>query len=230
MPQRKQKRKAQAKEENAAAAGAICENVEAKTEENERLCKETWRATVWWQRMKIMDGIVEVPFSPFETKMKAHRVQQRPCRTWHERRHKKKWEFSRCGKWRTSWSRHSGWEADNEETAEEAGGRHRARPVVRTVNEENDFSKFHKECREQYGWRHGKKSNTIKKKWKLIHRNRVRCCRGDCQDARWRTSRTKHSESGNRSFPRRWSSRSVPTLDHWGRFYRVTCQQQHERS
>ena len=32
-------RKAQAKEENAAAAGAICENAEAKAEEDEIMCK-----------------------------------------------------------------------------------------------------------------------------------------------------------------------------------------------
>ena len=32
-------RKAQAKEENAAAAGAICENAEAKTKEVKRMCK-----------------------------------------------------------------------------------------------------------------------------------------------------------------------------------------------
>ena len=34
-------------------------------------------------------------------------------------------------------------DADNVETAREAGGRHRGRPVLRTVNEEDDFTKFH---------------------------------------------------------------------------------------
>ena len=32
---------------------------------------------------------------------------------------------------------------DNVETAEEAGGRHRGRLALRTVNEEDDFTKFH---------------------------------------------------------------------------------------
>ena len=34
-------------------------------------------------------------------------------------------------------------DVDNVETAKEAGGRHRGRPVLRTVNEEDDFTKFH---------------------------------------------------------------------------------------
>ena len=34
-------------------------------------------------------------------------------------------------------------DADNVETAKEAGGRHRGRPVLRTVNEEDDFTEFH---------------------------------------------------------------------------------------
>ena len=34
-------------------------------------------------------------------------------------------------------------DSDNVETAKEAGGRHRGRPVLRTVNEEDDFTKFH---------------------------------------------------------------------------------------
>ena len=34
-------------------------------------------------------------------------------------------------------------DADNVETAKEAGGRHRGRPVLRIVNEEDDFTKFH---------------------------------------------------------------------------------------
>ena len=34
-------------------------------------------------------------------------------------------------------------DADKVETAREAGGRHRVRPVLRTVNEEDDFAKFH---------------------------------------------------------------------------------------
>ena len=34
-------------------------------------------------------------------------------------------------------------DADNVETAKEAGGRHRGRLVLRTVNEEDDFTDFH---------------------------------------------------------------------------------------
>ena len=34
-------------------------------------------------------------------------------------------------------------DADNVETAKEAGGRHRGRPVLRTENEEDDFTEFH---------------------------------------------------------------------------------------
>ena len=34
-------------------------------------------------------------------------------------------------------------DADNVETAKEAGGRHRGRPVLRTVNEDDDFIVFH---------------------------------------------------------------------------------------
>ena len=34
-------------------------------------------------------------------------------------------------------------DTDNVETAKEVGGRHRGRPELRTVNEEDDFTKFH---------------------------------------------------------------------------------------
>ena len=34
-------------------------------------------------------------------------------------------------------------DADNVETAREAGGRHRGRSVLRIVNEEDDSTKFH---------------------------------------------------------------------------------------
>ena len=34
-------------------------------------------------------------------------------------------------------------DADNVETAKDAGERHRGRPVLRTVNEEDDFTEFH---------------------------------------------------------------------------------------
>ena len=61
-------------------------------------------------------------------------------------------------------------DADNVETAEEAGGRHRGRPVLRTVNEEDDFTKFH--------------NDHVEVNTKLIHRNHVGCRRGDCKDAR----------------------------------------------
>ena len=40
-------------------------------------------------------------------------------------------------------------DAENVETAKEAGGRHRGRPVLRTVNEDDDFIVFHNDLVEQ---------------------------------------------------------------------------------
>ena len=40
-------------------------------------------------------------------------------------------------------------DADNVETANEAGGRHRGRPILRTVNEGDDFTEFDNDLVEQ---------------------------------------------------------------------------------
>ena len=69
-------RKAQAKEENAAAAGAICENAEAKAEDDERLCKGNMKS----------DSVVTVASWTCHSlrckrRRRAHQVQQRSCQT-----------------------------------------------------------------------------------------------------------------------------------------------------
>ena len=91
--------KAQAKKENAAAAGADCENAEAETEEVERMCTGD----------TMSDSVV---------------------------------------------------------TANEAGGWHRGRLVLRTVNEDDDFIVFHNDLVEHDkndGLDENKKSTGIKR-------------------------------------------------------------------
>ena len=67
-------------------------------------------------------------------------------------------------------------DADNVETATEAGGRHRGCPVLRTVNEDDDFIVFHNDLVEH---------DTISRNQKELkahpHPNRVVCHRGDCR-------------------------------------------------
>ena len=61
-------RRAQAKENDAAAAGTICENAEAKTEEVERMCK----GNIMSDSVVTANGM---------RRRKSHRVQRRPCQT-----------------------------------------------------------------------------------------------------------------------------------------------------
>ena len=226
---------AQAKEKKAAAAaGAICENAEAKTEEVERMCKGnimsdsvvTANETGGWHRGRtiLSTASEDEDHIAFNNDHIKHDMNDDP------KENEKSAEVT--GEEHLDQGTVND-DADNVETAKEVGGRRRGRPVLRTVNEEDDFTVFHNDHVEHNtddGMDENKKSSTIKKKWKLIHRNHVDCRRGDCKGVRWWTFRSKHKKSGNRSHPGWWSPRSVPTLGRWGRFYRVTCQQQHERS
>ena len=101
------------------------------------------------------------------------------------------------------------------ETAKEAGGRHRGRPVFRTVNEEDDFTKFHTDLVEhdtvdgmegnQAQSRRSESSST-----ETMSDVAVTTARMSGEEH----SDRKHSRSVNRSSPGRWSSRSFPTLGH----------------
>ena len=127
-------RKAQGKEKNAAAAGAICENAKAKAEEDERMCKGnimsdsvvTANETDGWHRGR---AIVSAPSEDedhieFNNDHVKHDMNEDP----------KESEDSADA---------TNDDADNLETEKEAGGRHRGRLVLRTANEEDDFTEFH---------------------------------------------------------------------------------------
>ena len=95
-------------------------------------------------------------------------------------------------------------DADNVETAKEAGGRHRGRLVLRTVDEEDDFTEFHNDLfehntddgmeRNQAQSRRSESSSTKTTSVVAVATARTS---GDEHSDR------KHSKSGNRSYPGR---------------------------
>ena len=126
------------KENNAAAAGAICENAEAKTEEAERMCKGN-----------IMSDSV---------------VTANETGGWH--RGRTKLSTSSEDEDHIAFNAVND-DADNVETAKVVGGRRRGRPVLRRVTEEDDFTVFHNDLVKHNtddGMEQNKKSSTIKEK------------------------------------------------------------------
>ena len=132
-------RKAQAKENNAAAAGAICENAEAKSEEVERMCQDimsdsvvTANETGGWHRVRsILSTASEdedhIAFNNDHIKHDMNENEKSAGVTGEEHLDRDTVND----------------DADNVETAKEVGGRRRGRLVLRIVNEENDFTVFH---------------------------------------------------------------------------------------
>ena len=145
------------KAQNAAAAGAICENAKAKAEEDERMCKGnimsdsvvTANETDGWHRGR---AIVSAPSEDedhieFNNDHVKHDMNEDP----------KESENSADA---------TNDDADNVETEKEAGGRHRGSLVLRPHSERR--RRFHRvpqrSCRARHERRHGKKSSTIKQK------------------------------------------------------------------
>ena len=137
-------RKAQAKEKNAAAAGAICDNAEAKTEEVERMCKGnimsdsvvTANETGGWHRGRaiLSAACKDEDHIAFNNDHVKHDMNDDP------KENENTTEVT--GEEHLDQDTVND-DADSVETAKEAGGRHRGRPVLRTVNEEDDFTEFH---------------------------------------------------------------------------------------
>ena len=137
MPQRKQTvKQGKHKRKNAAAAVAICENAEAKAEKDERMCKGniksdsvvTANENDGWHRGRAFlsaanDDEEHIEFNNDHVK---HDMTEDP----------KESENSADAAGEEHLDRDTvNDDADNVETAREAGGRHRGRPVLRIVNE-----------------------------------------------------------------------------------------------
>ena len=147
MPQRKQKvkqgkhkRKRKTQQQQQEQFAKMLKRKQKKTKD---CAKETWRATVWWQRMKMMDGIVDVPLSPLQTKTKStlNSTTIMSSMTW-TKTQKSENSADAAGE------EHLDRDTVNDdavivETAREVGRRHRGRLVLRIVKEEDDFTKFH---------------------------------------------------------------------------------------
>ena len=196
-------RKAQAKEKNAAAAGTICENAEAKKEEVERMCKGnimsesvvTANETDGWHRGRaILSAASEdgdhIEFNNDHVKGD---MTERKC------------ELSRSDRWRTSWSKHS-------ERRLLTTWRRQKKLVGGIVdvlysaqwNEEDDFTRVpQRSCRAQYRRRHGKETKHSQEGSESSSTETTSAV----AMATARMSGDEHSD-----------------------FHRVTCQQQHERS
>ena len=92
--------------------------------------------------MKMMDGIVDVPFSPLQTKTKSTSSSTTTMSNIHERRPEKR-EHSADAAGEEHLDRDTvNDDADNVETAREAVGGI-VDVVLRIVNEEDDSTKFH---------------------------------------------------------------------------------------
>ena len=75
-------------------------------------------------------------------------------------------------------------DADNVEKAEEAGGRHRGRPVLRTINEEDDFTEFHNDLVE-HNTDDGMEGNQAQSRRSASSSTETTSARrGDCKDVR----------------------------------------------
>ena len=207
-------RKAQAKEKTAAAAGAICENAEAKTQEVEIMCKGnimsdsvvTANETDGWHRGRaILSAASEdEDHIAFNNDHVKHDMNDDP----------KESENSAEATGEEHLDRDTvNDDADNVETAIEAGGRHRGRLVLRTVNEEDDFTEFHNDLVE-HNTDDGMEANQAQSRRSESSSTETTSV---VAVATARMSGDEHSDrhttkSGNRSYPWRWSSRSVPTL------------------
>ena len=159
--------KAQAKKEKAAAAGANGENAEAKTEVVERMCKGnilsdcvvTANETGGWHRGRtiLSTASEDEDHIAFNNDHVKHDMNDDP------NENEKSTEVT-GGEHLDRGTVND--DADNVETAKEVGVRRRGRLVLRTVNEEDDFTVFHNDLVEHNtddGMEENKKPSTIKK-------------------------------------------------------------------
>ena len=132
------------KENNAAAAGAICDNAQAKAEEVERRCKGnivndsvvTANEIGGWHRGRaiLSTASEDEDHVAFNNDRVKHDMNDDPNENEKTAEVTGEEHFDRDT---------VNDDADNVETAKEFGGRRRGRPVLRTVNEEDDFTEFH---------------------------------------------------------------------------------------
>ena len=158
--------KAQATKENSAAAGANCENAEAKTEEVERMCKRimmsdsvvTANETGGWRHghTVLFTASEDEDHIAFHNDHFKHDMYDGPNGNEKIEEETKRIEFTDSettpfiavetaevtGEEHLDRSTAND-DADNVETTKGAGGRHRGRPVLRTVEEDEDFIVFH---------------------------------------------------------------------------------------
>ena len=159
--------KAQAKKEKAAAASTNGENAEAKPEV-ERMCKGnilsdsvvTANETGGWHRGRTIFSTAseDEDHIAFNNDHVKHDMNDDP------NENEKSTEVTGGEHLDRGTVKN---DADNVETAKEVGGRRRGRPVLRTVNEEDDSTVFHNDLVEHNtddGMEENKKPSTIKKK------------------------------------------------------------------
>ena len=159
--------KAQAKKEKAAAAGANGENAEAKTEVVEIMCKGsllsdsvvTANETGGWHRgcTILSTASEDEDHIAFNSNHVKHDMNDDP------NENEKSTEVT-GGEHLDRGTVND--DADNVETAKEVGVRRRGRPILRTVNKEDDFTVFHNDLVEHNtddGMEENKKPSTIKK-------------------------------------------------------------------